>query len=191
MFFLLVFLFSCHVFSSKVTFRGPITAEAGGMQNIHIEDYAIDGQLSIHYGDCALTESEDAHHDVGTTHVGQHYLAKRHLDWENFRPTKFVWLPPKDIASEGCLHAFANDKLVGTSRPVKVVRRKLRKRKIFADVADPEGPWFDGVKYLQQKEPDTAFVAQAKSKSIGIIGGGMSGLMTAVSDCIPMDERRI
>ena len=44
---------------------------------------------------------------------------------------------------------------------------------------DAEGPWFDGVVYLKEKEPDEVFVAAAKSKSIGILGGGMSGLMTA------------
>lgn len=35
---------------------------------------------------------------------------------------------------------------------------------------DAEGPWFDGVAYLKEKEPEEAFVAAAKSKSIGIIG---------------------
>jgi hypothetical protein len=79
------------------------------------------------------------------------------------------------------LHAYANGNLVGTSVPVSVVRRKMRRGKSFADVADPEGPWFDGVEYLKQKEPNEIFVAQAKSKKIGIIGAGMSGLMTAVS----------
>lgn len=44
---------------------------------------------------------------------------------------------------------------------------------------DAEGPWFDGVAYLQEKEPDSIFVAAAKSRTVGIIGGGMSGLMTA------------
>lgn len=44
---------------------------------------------------------------------------------------------------------------------------------------DAEGPWFDGVAYLHEKQPDEAFVSAAKSKTIGILGGGMSGLMTA------------
>ncbi|KAJ9622609.1 hypothetical protein H2203_006257 [Taxawa tesnikishii (nom. ined.)] len=44
---------------------------------------------------------------------------------------------------------------------------------------DAMGPWFDGVEYLKEKEPDEVFVAQAKTKKIGIIGGGMSGLMSA------------
>lgn len=44
---------------------------------------------------------------------------------------------------------------------------------------EAEGPWFDGVAYLNEKEPGDVFVAKAKSQTIGIVGGGMSGLMTA------------
>lgn len=44
---------------------------------------------------------------------------------------------------------------------------------------DAEGPWFDGVEYLREKEPSEAFVTSQKSETIGIVGGGMSGLMTA------------
>jgi hypothetical protein len=67
-----------------------------------------------------------------------------------------------------------------------MVRKKVRRNISFADVADPQGPWFDGVEYLKNKEPDRIFVSQTKAKSIGIIGGGMSGLMTAVS--CPIDR---
>jgi monoamine oxidase len=45
---------------------------------------------------------------------------------------------------------------------------------------DAEGPWFDGVAHLNEKSPDDVFVAQAKLKKIGILGGGMSGLMSAL-----------
>jgi hypothetical protein len=167
--------------SPKVKFHGPITAEAGGMQNVHLKyHHPVDGELSLHYGECELQDQKDAHHSLGATYIGRHSLAKRHPNWVDNRPTKFVWLPPRDISSGGCLHAFASNELIGTSDPVVVVRRKMRRGKSFADVADPEGPWFDGVEYLRQKEPDEIFVAQAKSKSIGIIGGGMAGLMTAV-----------
>ena len=48
-----------------------------------------------------------------------------------------------------------------------------------ADIMDAEGPWFNGVEYLQEKEPDDVFVAATKSQKFGIIGGGMSGLMTS------------
>ena len=58
-------------------------------------------------------------------------------------------------------------------------RRKQRRSVAAADIMDAQGPWFDGVAYLQEKEPEEAFVSMAKSKTIGILGGGMSGLMTA------------
>jgi hypothetical protein len=166
---------------SRVTFQGPITAEAGGMQNVHINyEQPIDGQLSIRYGDCALNHQREAHHELGSTHVGRHRLAKRHGEWRDNRPTRFVWLPPRDARDGNCLHAFSDGDLIGTSEPVRIVRKQNRRGKSFADVADPEGPWFDGVEYLKQKEPDEVFVAKAKSQKIGIIGGGMAGLMTAV-----------
>jgi hypothetical protein len=177
-------LLGCNAFlsSSNVNFHGPITVEADGMHNVHITyRQPVNGRLSIHYGDCGLEDQNHSHHLLGSTHVGRHRLARRHEEWKNNRPTKFVWLPPSDIHNGGCLHAFANGELVGTSTPVTVTRRKARRGKSFADIADPEGPWFDGVEYLKQKEPDQIFVAQAKSKKIGIIGAGMSGLMTAVS----------
>lgn len=43
---------------------------------------------------------------------------------------------------------------------------------------DPIGVWFAGVNALSQKQPSTADIEAAKSKSIGIVGAGMSGLMT-------------
>lgn len=57
----------------------------------------------------------------------------------------------------------------------------MKKRATFADVSDPMGPWFDGVEYLKQKNPNATFVAATKEKKFGILGGGISGLLTAVS----------
>lgn len=165
---------------SSVEFHGPITVEAGGMQNIQVTyQQPINGHFEIHYGDCGLSRRGATYHRIGSTHVGNHPLAKRHLDWHGSRPKRFVWLPARDLPDGGCLHAFIDNELAGTSDPVRIVRRKRRRNAAFADVADPEGPWFDGVKYLQQKEPDSVFVSQAKNKTIGIIGGGMAGLMTS------------
>lgn len=74
---------------------------------------------------------------------------------------------------------------MGTSQPITVVRRKERRGVALADISEVEGPWFDGVEYLKLKEPDSVFVASAKGQQIGILGGGMSGLMTSVgSDLI-------
>ncbi|KAF2435491.1 hypothetical protein EJ08DRAFT_340256 [Tothia fuscella] len=167
--------------SKYIVFRGAEVAEAGGMQNVHIEYHGpIDGALSIYYGDCDIDHQSKAHHQLGMTHVGSHELAKRHLDWVDDRPTRFVWLPPTGAPSGACLHAYEGNELVGRSAPVTMMRRKTRRGTAFADIADAMGPWFDGVQYLSEKEPEEVFVAKTKSSKFGIIGGGMSGLMTSL-----------
>jgi hypothetical protein len=105
---------------------------------------------------------------------------------------------PTDAPSEGCLNAYSGSDLLGVSSPIVVKSRKSRRDVLtkrdnvaFADIADAEGPWFDGVEYLKEKEPEDVFVAAAKSKKIGILGGGMSGLMSSVrnSDSAYMDVK--
>ncbi|KAK5166985.1 uncharacterized protein LTR77_007714 [Saxophila tyrrhenica] len=157
-----------------------ITAEAGGLHNIQVSYNApLNGELSIHYGSCDVVSSADCHHELGRTHVGNHPLAKRRAAHAESRPRRFVWLPPSDITTGGCLHAFSGETLVGRSAPVTVKSRKQRRWTAAADIMEAEGPWFDGVEYLKEKEPSDVFVAQTKAQTIGIIGGGMSGLMTS------------
>lgn len=142
----------------------------------------VNGELALTYGSCVDAFISDAKQLIGATHVGSHPLAARHVDHEERRPSKFVWLTPSDM-SDGCLHAFLNGELVGRSEELLVTKRLARRseRKSFADVAGDDSKWFNGVAYLQQKQPDDAFVAAAKSKSFGILGGGISGLMSSVS----------
>lgn len=169
--------------SFSITFEGPFEAEAGGVHNIHISyEHKHDGEISMHYGSCLAAAATDCHHHVGSTHVGRHPLAGKHNRIStDQRPVRYVWLPPQDTPDGGCLHAFSEGLLVGRSQPIRITRRKSRRQTIpIAEIADAEGPWFDGVEHLSAKEPGTAFVSQAKSKSIGILGGGMSGLMTSL-----------
>lgn len=155
-------------------------AEAGGAHNIHLTyNIPLSGELSIHYGACDVASSSDCHHTLGQTHIGDHPLAARHIDHPQQRPTRFVWLPPSDVSSGGCLHAFSGETLVGRSNPVTVMKRNNRRWEAAADIMDAQGPWFDGVEYLKEKEPSDVFVAKTKAQKIGIVGGGMSGLMTS------------
>ncbi|KAK7229448.1 hypothetical protein V2G26_001618 [Clonostachys chloroleuca] len=163
-----------------VSFRSPFEIEMGGVHNINVEyTDRVDGELALVYGSCGISSISEAHHQVGRTHIGSHPLAKRHLDWESQRPTKFVWIIPSEVSS-GCLHAFSDGILVGRSETIEVTPAKLRRRGTFADVTDAMGPWFDGVAYLDQKQPDEAFVASVKNKTFGVLGAGISGLMTSL-----------
>ncbi|UQC90251.1 L-amino-acid oxidase [Colletotrichum lupini] len=168
------------VFRETVSFRGPFEVERNGVRNINIEyNGPLDGELSLVYGDCGMRSPFEAHHKIGRTHIGSHPAAKRHLEWTDQRPTKFVWMVPEDVSS-GCLHAFVDSQLVGRSSEHSVKSRKMRKRATFAEATDPMGPWFDGVEYLKQKQPDDVFVASVKNKTFGILGAGISGLHTGL-----------
>lgn len=152
-----------------VRFSGPFTVESDSIQNIHVElDNAFEGFLQLVYGTCDLEHSSHRHHDVGSVQV------KRES-----RPGRFVWIVPDDAFSHGCLHAYSGTSLVGRSAPIQV-SKSLRRRESIADVADALGPWFDGVAYMQSKNVSATFVAEAKSKKIAIVGGGISGLMTSL-----------
>lgn len=114
--------------STTVSFQDAIIAEAGGMQNVHVTYNApLDGELSLHYGSCEAATSDDCDHTLGKTFIGSHPLAKRHEFHADQRPTKFVWLPPVDVVSGGCLHAFSGQILVGRSAPVTVASRKQKR----------------------------------------------------------------
>ena len=169
----------------SVTFRGPVAVEADGMSNIHVAyNVPVHGKLSMHYGSCdspIAQKNISHHHMVGSTEVGSHPLAIRHAEWKNSMPERFVWLVPESAPDAGCLHAYADDELIGKSEPIRVVKRIQKRGVVLGDITDAEGPWFDGVQYLKEKEPSKVFVANAKNKSIGILGGGMAGLMSAVS----------
>ncbi|KAG5914332.1 hypothetical protein E4U53_004660, partial [Claviceps sorghi] len=43
---------------------------------------------------------------------------------------------------------------------------------------DPVGPWFDGIKFVSQREPGVVDVQAAKAKEVAVVGAGLSGLMT-------------
>lgn len=168
----------------SVSFKGPFEVEQRGIHNIHVEyNGDVDGELTIAYGPCDIASSSHAHHIIGRTHIGVHPSAKRHSEWVEQRPTKFVWMTPSDM-DPGCLHAYVDGEPLGQSDQLTVKERKLTRRATFADVADPMGPWFDGVAYLEQKQPGEVFVAATKNKTFGILGAGISGLMTSVSSMV-------
>lgn len=141
--------------ASHVQFRGPLEVTPDSIHNIHI-DYLTDefqGDLHMVYGSCDLEGIHQRDHQVGITHV-EHTV----------RPTRFVWVVPKEMISLGCLSAFSNGQLIGRSTPIPV-GRTLKSRELISDVADWSGPWFDGVAYMKSKNNTDTFVAAAKSKS--------------------------
>ncbi|KAM0188804.1 hypothetical protein ACHAPI_010413 [Fusarium lateritium] len=168
----------------SVKFISPSKLNHGSAQNVIVKYSGdVNGQLTLTYGSCdGESVISEAKQHIGSTHVGRHPLADSHLDHQDRRPTKFVWLAPEEL-SEGCLRAFLDDQLIGQSDELIVTKRlgrRSEKKASFADVAGDDSLWFNGVAYLKQKQPEESFVATVKNKSFAILGGGMSGLLTSL-----------
>lgn len=137
----------------------------------------------VTYGGCHSTDQHEAHHTLSTVH-------EQDTD-------RLVWILPEDVNTSGCLSAWsASHELVGRSEQLTVNKdsrqwkkkreldqaTRLSKRESIlmtnASGIDAEGPWFDGVEMLKEKEIGAVSVKQAKAKKIAIVGAGMAGLMT-------------
>lgn len=170
--------------------RTQLTSRAA---NIHVsfdKSLVEDDTLSFTYGSCSGQSPVEAHH---------HIISRHH---DTSRPTdRLVWIIPEDAFSGGCLSAWSSQGvLLGRSEPQQLGSQRSRKRGVEevhrkrslkrddnsvqmtnATGIDAWGPWFDGVELLQSKNLFAVDVSAAKSKKIGIVGAGMSGLMTFLS----------
>ncbi|EFW99432.1 L-amino acid oxidase [Grosmannia clavigera kw1407] len=155
------------------------------LANIHLVfDGAVDSLISVTYGSCTAASESDAHHLVSR---GHHAGAER-----------LVWIIPEDVESGGCLSAWSglSGVLLGRSGPqhtgnVQSVKRTVQKSTMQKRSTSPHsipmtnasgidawGPWFDGVELLKSTNVSAVYAKEAKSKHVGIVGAGMSGLMT-------------
>ena len=127
--------------------------------------------FTVTYGACHSSLSHrESHHTI--SHVSHGH-------------DRLVWILPDDISTGGCLSAWSthNSLLIGRSEPLKVDKSsrqwakkreldkgtRLSKRESIpmsnASGIDAEGPWFDGVKALKEKEISAVNVKEAKAKS--------------------------
>lgn len=152
-----------------------------GLSNIHlIRRGPLKDGVVYTYGSCSAFSSHDSHHFVSSTSPG------------DVIPDRLLWRVPEDAPPGGCISAWGlNDgSLYGRSLPLDVQaglkKRNLAKREINpikmdnSSGIDTSGPWFDGVKLLQDKEVPPIVIEELKKKKIGILGAGMSGLMTGL-----------
>ncbi|OJZ80069.1 hypothetical protein ASPFODRAFT_54094 [Aspergillus luchuensis CBS 106.47] len=148
-------------------FQVPNLITADSLHNIHIDfvDDSFEGSIQLYYGDCHTGHS---HHEIGSVFIKRSAC-----------PERFVWIVPADAPHLHCLQAVSGSTLLARSEPVPITT-SLIPRESIADVADMLGPWFDGVAYMQAKEPGQAVVSAAKNSSVAILGAGIAGLMTSL-----------
>lgn len=152
--------------------------------NVHLSEADLSAYpFTVTYGEChSSTAQHEAHQTLATVH-------EQGSD-------RLVWILPEDIYSSGCLSAWsARHELVGRSEHLTVSKHsrqwkkkreldrgtRLSKRASIpmtnASGIDAEGPWFDGVELLKEKEVGAFSVKQAKAKSTFYVGRALSTIM--------------
>ena len=152
----------------KLGVKIPLDSQSA---NIHISrPLDFPHPFTISYGGC-LSAQHEAHHVIST-------VTDQNSD-------RLVWILAENIPTKGCLSAWsAQHGLVGRSEPLtvnKYSRSWKKKREVGhgprlgkrasipmsnASGIDAEGPWFDGVELLKQKEIGAVSVKEAKAKSM-------------------------
>lgn len=148
--------------------------------NVHLSEAEHSAYpFTVTYGGCHSSAGQhEAHHTIFTVHEQGH--------------DRLVWILPEDITTNGCLSAWsARHELAGRSQPVKVnkySRQWMKKRELDrgtrlskrasipmtnASGIDAQGPWFDGVEVLKEKEIGSVSVKEAKAKSMFGVGRAM------------------
>lgn len=149
--------------------------------NVHLSEAGLLAYpFTVTYGGChSSTGRHEAHHTLSTVH-------KQGAD-------RLVWILPEDINTSGCLSAWsAHNELVGRSEHLtvnKYSRQWKKKREMDqgarlskrtsipmtnASGIDAEGPWFDGVEVLKEKEIGAVSAKQAKAKSMFYVGRALA-----------------
>ncbi|KAF9888561.1 hypothetical protein FE257_008493 [Aspergillus nanangensis] len=152
-----------------IQLRVATNITAGSLHNIHLEvlDPKLHGNTGVFYGPCDIANPSQSHHKIAEIQVSSTF------------PERIVWITPSDAVSGHCLHAFSGSSPAGKSAPVSVAT-PIQRRQSLPDVADMFGPWFEGVSYMEGKDPPIQVVERAKKSSVAIIGGGISGLFTSL-----------
>lgn len=144
--------------------------------NIHVDyDLPVEDSVAFTYGDCESEREDETHHSISRRLEGGD-AGKSH---------RLVWVMPREAESGGCLSAWdESGGLLGRSDPQDLSQAHAMWKRAEGIEMTPDngidvwGPWFDGVKLLEEKNHGHIDVEAAKAKEIAIVGAGMGGLMT-------------
>lgn len=123
---------------------------------------AVPTSHNFTYGDCKSPDFLDAHHTIATVPFTE----------PTDNETRLVWVVPEDIHPGGCILAWSENKaLIGRSKPLaldKLLDTMITKRDRIPMTndsgIDAEGPWFNGVSLLKNKEIGPVDVEKVKNK---------------------------
>jgi hypothetical protein len=171
---------------------------APNIVNVHL--FYPESDLGKHiftYGSCDIVSPVDSIHHVATVPSGP----------SSGHDSRLVWVVPDDASSGGCIAAWdMESNRIGQGEPLSldgILHDSFTKRDRIPMTnesgIDSEGPWFNGVTLLKSKDFGAVDAKKIKEKciqsrssrntlamthgfilAIGILGAGISGLMTHV-----------
>ncbi|KAJ5652688.1 hypothetical protein N7507_010114 [Penicillium longicatenatum] len=109
-------------------------------------------------------------------------------------PHRLAWAVPNGFQTENCIFVYGgkykgeSEQVIGKSKPVHLQRKASKRSTAEMDNPllkdfDSLGTWFDGVASIKENSYQNGGVASeasSKNASIAIVGGGISGLATAL-----------
>lgn len=156
----------------------------GELANIYLDWYdKYEGPVKAVFASCDARNSSSQGQIIGSLASLRHGL-----------PHRFAWTVPEDVQKDGCIFIYGSDgnsgaeQLLGRSNPV-IVCPQVRKRSAANESRpllqdfDSLGAWFDGVAAIKDRVDYEGGVTSSqwqKNASIAIVGGGISGLATAL-----------
>lgn len=137
-------------------------ATAPNIVNVHVKNAnAVNQDLVFTYGKCDPISFDGV----------QDKIAKVSGGGIAGDDTRLVWVVPGDVSTGGCITAWAQRQIVGQSAPLSldsIIHASLAKRDVIPMTndsgIDAEGPWFNGVSLLKNREIGAVDVKKAKSK---------------------------
>ncbi|KAJ5388544.1 hypothetical protein N7509_011085 [Penicillium cosmopolitanum] len=150
---------------------------APNIVNVHLIYHEPDFKKhSFTYGSCDIASPVNSLHRVATIPSGP----------SSGHDSRLVWVVPDNVSPGGCIAAWDMEGArIGQSEPLSldsILQDSFTKRDRIPMTnesgIDAEGPWFNGVTLLKSKDFGAVDAKKIKEKSIGILGAGISGLMT-------------
>ncbi|KAJ5407697.1 hypothetical protein N7509_001580 [Penicillium cosmopolitanum] len=159
------------------------TVRPGELANVHLEWLGKSPKaIKAVYNSCLEPDGSNPEATIG------------HYTIEQQPPQRLAWAVPSNAPSEHCIFVYGEnqngeaDQIIGKSKPLHLERKVQKRSTAEMDLPllkdfDSLGTWFDGVSAIKQKTDSNGGVASeasSKNTSIAIVGGGISGLATAL-----------
>ncbi|TIA95225.1 hypothetical protein E3P77_03782 [Wallemia ichthyophaga] len=172
--------------SNLLQIVAPSAVPALSLNNIHIDSHHhLPQYLSDREHGVTFTISPCSQSSFSEEEVLRSFSKEDAINFIGRDTSKLLWISPASHhLNDFCINAYHGSQVIARSDPVFLTENESRKRSdsVVAQMEDFDslGTWFDGVNYVNEHFDSQLIDVQSKESAVGIVGAGMSGLMTAL-----------